>query len=57
MTGSLPTVFEDGRLSTLPLARNRSYARGVKLPGRKQISASEFANGARLKTGERFGYT
>ena len=27
----------------------------VKLEGRKQISASEFANGARLKPGERFG--
>jgi methionyl-tRNA formyltransferase len=30
---------------------------GVKLEGRKQVSASEFANGARLKTGERFGDT
>jgi methionyl-tRNA formyltransferase len=29
----------------------------VKLEGRKQISASEFANGARLKTGELFGAT
>jgi methionyl-tRNA formyltransferase len=29
----------------------------VKLEGRKQVSASEFANGARLKTGERFGDT
>jgi methionyl-tRNA formyltransferase len=29
----------------------------VKLEGRKQVSASEFTNGARLKTGERFGYT
>jgi len=27
----------------------------VKLEGRKEISASEFANGARLKPGERFG--
>lgn len=27
----------------------------VKLEGRKQVSASEFANGAHLKTGERFG--
>jgi methionyl-tRNA formyltransferase len=27
----------------------------VKLEGRKQVSASEFANGARLKSGERFG--
>ena len=27
----------------------------VKLEGRKQINASEFANGARLKPGERFG--
>jgi methionyl-tRNA formyltransferase len=27
----------------------------VKLEGRKQISAAEFANGARLQTGERFG--
>ena len=27
----------------------------VKLEGRKQISASEFANGARLRRGERFG--
>jgi len=29
----------------------------VKMEGRKQISASEFANGARLKPGERFGDT
>ncbi len=29
----------------------------VKLEGRKQISASEFANGARLKSGERFTQT
>jgi hypothetical protein len=29
----------------------------VKLEGRKQITASEFANGARLETGERFGNT
>jgi len=29
----------------------------VKLEGRKQVSASEFASGARLKTGERFGDT
>jgi methionyl-tRNA formyltransferase len=29
----------------------------VKLEGRKQVSASEFANGARLKPGERFGET
>jgi methionyl-tRNA formyltransferase len=26
----------------------------VKLEGRRQISASEFANGARLRNGERF---
>ncbi|HET8924727.1 MAG TPA: methionyl-tRNA formyltransferase [Candidatus Acidoferrum sp.] len=29
----------------------------VKVEGRKQVSASEFANGARLKPGERFGHT
>jgi methionyl-tRNA formyltransferase len=29
----------------------------VKLEGRKQVSASEFANGARIKPGERFGET
>jgi methionyl-tRNA formyltransferase len=29
----------------------------VKLEGRKQVSASEFAMGARLKSGERFGDT
>ena len=29
----------------------------VKVEGRKQVSASEFANGARLKGGERFGNT
>lgn len=28
----------------------------VKLEGRKQISAAEFANGARLRPGERFGH-
>jgi len=29
----------------------------VKMEGRKQVSAAAFANGARLKTGERFGIT
>ena len=29
----------------------------VKVEGRKQVSSSEFANGARLKAGERFGNT
>jgi len=29
----------------------------VKIEGRKQVSAIEFANGARLKAGERFGNT
>jgi methionyl-tRNA formyltransferase len=29
----------------------------VKVEGRKQVTAAEFANGARLKTGERFGIT
>jgi len=29
--------------------------RHVKLEGRKQISAAEFANGARLQAGERLG--
>jgi methionyl-tRNA formyltransferase len=27
----------------------------VKLEGRKLVKATDFANGARLKTGERFG--
>jgi methionyl-tRNA formyltransferase len=27
----------------------------VKLEGRKQVTASEFVNGARIKPGERFG--
>src|SRR6266436_4626787 len=31
--------------------------RAVKLEGRKQVSAAEFANGAHLKSGERFGDT
>jgi methionyl-tRNA formyltransferase len=31
--------------------------RSIKLEGRKQVSASEFANGARFKPGERFGST
>lgn len=29
----------------------------VQLEGRKQVSATEFANGARLKSGERFGHS
>jgi methionyl-tRNA formyltransferase len=33
------------------------HVSSVKLEGRKQVSASEFANGARLKVGERFGNT
>jgi methionyl-tRNA formyltransferase len=31
--------------------------RAVKLEGRKRVSAAEFANGAHLKSGERFGNT
>jgi len=31
--------------------------RSVKLEGRKEVSAPEFAHGARLKSGERFGVT
>jgi len=31
--------------------------RAVKLEGRRQVSAAEFANGSRLKSGERFGDT
>jgi methionyl-tRNA formyltransferase len=27
----------------------------VKLEGRKEVTATEFANGARLQAGERFG--
>ncbi|HYL86510.1 MAG TPA: methionyl-tRNA formyltransferase [Candidatus Angelobacter sp.] len=33
------------------------HLENVKLEGRKEVSASEFANGARLKPGERFGDT
>ncbi len=31
--------------------------RAVKLEGRKLVKATDFANGARLKSGERFGDT
>jgi len=63
-SASLPGAAEPG---TLFFAKNEFLVccgdttvlrlRTVKLEGRKQVSAVEFANGARLKSGERFGDT
>ncbi len=63
-SASLPGAAEPG---TLFFAKNEFFVwcgdatvlrlRAVKLEGRKQVSAAEFANGARLKSGERFGDT
>jgi methionyl-tRNA formyltransferase len=33
----------------------RLHLEAVQIEGRKRISAREFANGARLQSGERFG--
>ena len=43
------------KLTVVCAAATRIELSHVKLEGRKQISAAEFANGARLRPGERFG--
>jgi methionyl-tRNA formyltransferase len=66
--GAMPSQSPDGKTAlpgTILGAKKDSFVScgqatllhllSVKLEGRKQISASEFANGARLKPGERFG--
>ena len=48
-------VHEHGNLWVTCGAATRMQLSYVKLEGRKRISAAEFANGARLQPGERFG--
>jgi methionyl-tRNA formyltransferase len=48
-------LMEGGKLWVACGAATELELLHVKLEGRKQISAAEFANGARLGTGERFG--
>ncbi len=52
-TGTL--VHEHGNLWVTCGAATRIEVSYVKLEGRKRISAAEFTNGARLRSGERFG--
>ncbi len=48
-------VYRRGKLLVACGAATRMELSYVKLEGRKQVSALEFANGARLQPGERFG--
>jgi len=48
-------VLERGSLQVVCGKQTRMELTHVKLEGRKRISAAEFANGARLQPGERFG--
>lgn len=50
-------VAGQGKLSVACGAATAMELSHVKLEGRKQVSASEFANGAHLKPGERFGHS
>ena len=54
-TGTL--TLKSGRLRVTCGAATEFELTHVKLEGRKQISAAEFANGARLQPGEHFGRT
>ena len=49
-------LLEDGDLFVVCGAATVLRLLAVKLEGRKFVSALEFANGARLKSGERFGH-
>lgn len=54
---ALPGMILDAKTNWFVVCGDTTLLRlqAVKLEGRKQISASEFANGARLAPGERFG--
>jgi methionyl-tRNA formyltransferase len=66
-SGDLGEQRADGAAGTLLVERNRATVLcggathlrllGVKLEGRKQVSAAEFVNGAHLFSGEHFGET
>ncbi len=66
-SASLPSAADAPGPGTLLFEKNELFVccgdatvlrvRAVKLEGRKQVSALEFANGTRLKSGERFGDT
>jgi methionyl-tRNA formyltransferase len=55
--GAGTVVAEHGKLLVACGAATVMELSHVKVEGRKQISASEFANGAHLKPGERFGHS
>jgi len=59
MTGFPPgtLLVEDGQVSVACGGTTVLRLSAVKVEGRRQISAAEFANGARLKIGEHFGET
>ena len=50
-------IEQSGGLLVVCGQQTRMELTHVKLEGRKRISAAEFANGARLQPGERFGNT
>jgi methionyl-tRNA formyltransferase len=50
-------VAEQGKVLVACGAATVMELSDVKVEGRKQVSASEFANGAHLKPGERFGHS
>jgi methionyl-tRNA formyltransferase len=66
-SASLPDGADAAAPGTLFFGKNEFFVccgdttvlrlQAVKVEGRKQVSAAEFANGARLKSGERFGDT
>ena len=55
VTGTILT--NSGKLRVVCGQSSLLELNAVKLEGRKQVSAAEFANGARLQVGERFGQT
>ena len=58
-TGPAPGTLFSGKYDLFVSCGDATVLRllAVKLEGRKQVSAAEFANGAHLKSGERFGNT
>lgn len=58
-TRNVPGTLIGAKTDWFVSCGNATFLRlqSVKLEGRKQVSASEFANGARLAPGERFGST
>ena len=53
--GAGTLVLGDGAIEVLCGAGTRLRVEAVQIEGRKRVSAREFANGARIQSGERFG--